>query len=112
MFFSIEEINKLKDKYEYKDLCLVSEIKDELNRISTADNAKNIFGTDIMKFLTEMGYIAEKNIGGRFMMAQTDEGLSKGIVTTEKVSQKGNTYPVLLYPKQVQMEIVRHYVKF
>ena len=100
------------DKYEYKDLRLVSEIKDELNRISTADNAKNIFGTDITKFLTEMGYIAEKNIGGRFMMAQTDEGLSKGIVTTEKVSQKGNTYPVLLYPKQVQMEIVRHYVKF
>lgn len=99
------------DKYEYKDLCLVSEIKDELNRITTAENAKNIFGTDITKFLTELGYIAEKNIGGRFMLSQTEEGLSKGIVTTEKVSQKGNTYPVLLYPKQVQMEIVRHYVK-
>lgn len=98
------------EKFEYHDLYLLSEIKDELNRITSADNAKHIFGTDIFKLLTEMGYVEERQIDGRFVQIQTESGLSKGIVTIEKISKLGNAYTVLMYPPIVQKEIVEHYI--
>lgn len=98
------------DKFEYQDLYLISEIKDELNRITSADNVKHIFGTDIFRLLTEMGYVEERQMNGRAVQIQTESGLSKGIETLEKISKIGNTYTVLMYPPEVQKEIVEHYV--
>lgn len=99
------------DKFEYKTLYLLTEIKDELNRITSVDNVKHIFGTDIFKLLTSMGYVEEQMIGGRFVQIQTELGLSKGIVSIEKISKRGNTYTVLMYPALVQKEIVEHYIE-
>lgn len=99
------------DKFEYKDLYLLSEIKDELNRITSADNVKHIFGTDIFKMLTQLGYIEERQIEGRFVQIQTELGLSKGIAATEKISRTGYVYTVLMYPPAVQKEIVEHYIE-
>lgn len=98
------------DKFEYKDLYLLSEIKDELNRITSADNVKHIFGTDIFKMLTQLGYIEERQIEGRFVQIQTGLGLSKGIAITEKISKAGHVYTVLMYPPAIQKEIVEHYI--
>ena len=97
-------------KFEYHDLYHISEIKDELNRITSAENVKHIFGTDIYKVLTEMGYVEERQADGRFFQIQTEAGLSKGIEAVEKVSKLGNTYTILMYPPVVQKEIVEHYV--
>ncbi len=99
------------ENFEYKDLYLITEIKDELNRITTADNVKHIFGTDVFRLLTDMGYVEEKMVAGRSVQVQTQAGLAKGITTTEKTSKKGNVYTVLLYPPVVQKEIVEHYSK-
>ena len=99
------------EKFEYKDLVLISEIKDELNRITTADNVKHIFGTDIFRFLEQTGYVEEKVVDGRSVQVQTEAGLAKGISSAEKISQKGNAYTVLMYPPAVQREIVEHYTK-
>lgn len=99
------------DKFEYKELYLLSEIKDELNRITSVDNVKHIFGTDIFKLLTSMGYVEERQIDGRFVQIQTELGISKGIVTIEKISKLGNTYTILMYPSLVQKEIVEHYIE-
>lgn len=98
------------EKFEYHDLYLLSEIKDELNRITSADNVKHIFGTDIFKLLTEMGYVKEQQIHGRVVQIQTESGLSKGIVTIEKISKTGNAYAVLMYSPIVQKEIVEHFI--
>ncbi|MBQ9990969.1 MAG: DNA helicase RecQ [Lachnospiraceae bacterium] len=98
------------DKFEYHDLYLVSEIKDELNRITSAENVKHIFGTDIFKLLTRMGYVEERQVDGRTVQVQTELGLSRGIEAVEKISKIGNTYTVLMYPQEVQKEIVEHYV--
>ncbi|MDO4340805.1 MAG: DNA helicase RecQ [Eubacteriales bacterium] len=98
------------DKFEYHDLYHVSEIKDELNRITSAENVKHIFGTDIFKLLTGIGYVEERQIDGRTVQVQTESGLSRGIVTVEKISKLGNPYTVLMYPPEVQKEIVEHYV--
>ena len=94
---------------EYHDFYLLSEIKDELNRITSADNVKHIFGTDIFKLLSDMGYVEEQQIHGRFVQTQTELGLSKGIATVEKKSKTGTIYTVLIYPPVVQKEIVEYF---
>ncbi len=99
------------DKFEYRELCHISEIKDELNRITTAENVKHIFGTDVFRYLTELGYVEEKKVDGRSVQVQTELGLSKGIETIERTSKLGNVYNVLMYPKEVQREIVEHYTQ-
>ena len=99
------------DKFEYKDLYLITEIKDELNRITTAENVKHIFGTDIFKLLTQLGYVEEQTIDGRVVQVRTEAGLAKGIATVEKISKLGNPYTVLMYPPEIQREIVLYYGK-
>ena len=57
-----------------------------------------------------MGYVEEKQIEGRMVQTQTEAGLSKEIISIEKISKIGNTYTVLMYPSAVQKEIVEHYI--
>ena len=97
------------DQFQYGDLYRLTEIKDELNRITTADHVKHIFGTDIFRLLARMGYVEEKQIDGRTVQTQTESGLSKGIVAVEKISKTGNPYTVLMYPPAIQREIVKYY---
>ncbi len=97
------------EKYVTREHALLSEIKEELNRITTAENVKVIFGTDIFRLLTEMGYVKEYEEEGRTLQMPTEEGTAKGITTTEKISEKGNPYTVLLYPPEIQKEIAAYY---
>ncbi|MBR3644588.1 MAG: HRDC domain-containing protein, partial [Parasporobacterium sp.] len=99
------------DQFEYRDLYHLTEIKDELNRITTADNVKHIFGTDIFRLLTQFGYVEERMINGRSLQVQTETGRSKGIASVEKTGKTGNTYTVLMYPPEVQKEIVKYYTE-
>ncbi len=97
------------DNFVYKDLYVVTEIKDELNRITTAENVKQIFGTDIFRVLTQMGYVEEKYVNGRTYQTQTALGLSKGITSVEKEAKSGTVYTILMYPPEIQKEIVEYY---
>ena len=99
------------EKFEYCDLYLLGEIKDELNRITSGNNVKHIFGTDIYRFLTEKGYVEERNIDGRFVQVPTELGQTKGIIAVEQTSKIGTVYTVLKYPPAVQKEIVEHYIE-
>ena len=99
------------EKFEYCDLYLLGEIKDELNRITSGNNVKHIFGTDIYRFLTEKGYVEERNIDGRFVQVPTETGQTKGIIAVEQTSKIGTVYTVLKYPHAVQKEIVEHYIE-
>ena len=98
------------DKFEYKDIRNIIEIRDELKRISSAENIKQIHGTDIFRFLTDLGYVNEVLMDGRLVRQATETGVSKGIISVERISEKGNAYEVLMYPAEVQKEIVEHYV--
>ena len=98
------------DKFEYKDIRNIIEIRDELKRISSAENIKQIHGTDIFRFLTDLGYVNEVLTDGRLVRQATETGVSKGIISVERISEKGNAYEVLMYPAEVQKEIVEHYV--
>ena len=41
----------------------------------------------------------------------TEAGAAEGIRVVEKISQKGDTYTLLVYPPNVQKMIVEHFVK-
>ncbi|MCR5788448.1 MAG: DNA helicase RecQ [Lachnospiraceae bacterium] len=97
------------DQFVYSDLLPATGIKDELNRITTADNVKHIFGTDVFRLLSEMGYVEEREEDGKSIQVQTELGLSKGIEAAEKTSKTGTTYTVLMYPPEIQKEVVEHY---
>ncbi len=97
------------ERFRYHDLYSVMEIKDELNRISSADNVKLLFGTDIFRFLSSVGYVEEKRINGRQVQLCTEKGISKGIVSADRISKTGTVYQILMYPPTVQKEIVAHY---
>ena len=99
------------ENFRYQDFYTISEIKDELNRIASADDVKHIFGTDIFRLLLEKGYVEECTIDGRNVQVQTESGLSKGIGTVEKISKIGNAYKILIYPQEVQKEIVDFYTR-
>lgn len=99
------------EKFEYRDLYLLGEIKDELNRITSGNNVKHIFGTDIFRFLTEKGYVEERNTDDRSVQVPTETGQTKGIIAVEQTSKIGTVYTVLKYPHAVQKEIVEHYIE-
>lgn len=98
------------EKFNFKDLYYISDIKDELNRITTADHVKKLAGTKIWEYLVSLDLVEERNVDGRFIKVQTDKGLEMGIQTIEKVSQAGNPYTLLMYPSEVQKMIVEYYV--
>lgn len=95
-----------KDKFEYKDLYYISDIKDELNRICSADNVKKVTITRIWELLVGFGLTFEDDEGGIHVKKQTDRGRQLGIVTVNKVSQSGMEYTLLMYPEAVQRMIV------
>ena len=47
----------------------------------------------------------------RKIRVQTDKGLQKGIITIEKVSKAGISYTLLMYPPEVQKEIVNFFIR-
>lgn len=98
------------ENFNFKDLYYISEIKDELNRITTADNVKKLAGTKIWEYLVSLDFVEECNVDGRFIKVQTSKGLEMGIKTIEKISQAGNPYTLLMYPIEVQKMIVAYYV--
>lgn len=98
------------DKFEFKELCLIGYIKNQLNRITTVGNVKRLTITDIFKALTEMGYVKKTRVHGRTVRVQTELGFSKGIKTEGSVDEE-HDYTYLLYPQIVQRAIVAHYVR-
>ena len=99
------------DDFQFAALTHVSEIKDEMNRICTVDEAKKLTVVKIKEFLDAEGIIEEKEVYGYRTMAPTEKGEELGIQTEEKVSQKGNKYIVLVYPEAVQRMILEHFVR-
>lgn len=98
-----------REKFVYNDQYLIAGIRDELNRITTAENVKHLFGTDIFRVLKQMGYVEEAEVDGIVIRSRTDLGIAKGISSAERISKSGKSYEVLLYPPAIQKEIVDHY---
>ena len=97
------------EAFRYGDAYLITEIKDELNRICSVENAKHVFGTDVFRYLMSLGYVEERKTDGRIYQSPTELGTARGIGTVERTGKSGMVYTVLTYPPEVQKEIVEHY---
>jgi ATP-dependent DNA helicase RecQ len=88
----------------------VTEIRDEMNRICERENVKRLPGTRLTEILLEEGIISSDVDLDRYSKAPTEKGKNLGVLTEDRVSQKGNEYHVLKYSPEIQRILVQHYV--
>lgn len=105
-FLTAEEAKEFK----YVDYYYISEIRDEMNRICKRDNVKKLAAIRITELLIEEGLISEQENNGSLAKVITERGIAKDIKEVQKVSEKGNAYTILKYPKSVQKIIVQYYI--
>ena len=98
------------EKYRYIEYRMVSEIRDEMNRICERENVKKLPATRLTEILLSEGLIQEEEQEGRFAKSPTTKGLSLGIVTENRLSENGNPYTVLKYSEKIQRMLVEHYI--
>lgn len=99
------------EKFEYRESLYISEMKDRLNQICSAEYVKKATISGIWDFLVEAGLTAEEEREGNLYKVQTEEGQRLGIRTLDKVSQNGICYQLLMYSEAVQRMVVEHFVK-
>ncbi|WP_242839358.1 DNA helicase RecQ [Oribacterium sp. P6A1] len=98
------------ENYNYDGYKLVSEIRDELNRICERENVKKIPATRLTEILVAEGIISSETESDGFSKIPTEKGKVLGVIVEDRVSQKGNEYHVLKYSPEIQKILVEHYV--
>ena len=99
------------ERFEYQNICFLTDIKEKLNRLIIERNVKKISGAKVFAMLVEEGLVVEEVSNGISRKRPTELGIKYGIQECERISQNGNKYFVLLYPESVQKIIVEKYVK-
>lgn len=98
------------ERFSYAEYYYISEIKDQLNRISSAPNVKKVTIAAIWEYLVAAGLTAEQQAAEGYTKVQTEQGLQMGIKTVDKISQGGFAYQLLMYPEAVQKMVVEYFV--
>lgn len=98
--------------FEYTEYCYISDIKDRLNRICTVPDVKKITITVIWDYLVSAGFTTEEEREGKPIKIQTEKGLKAGIKMIDRVSPKGFTYQLLMYPEKIQEMIVEAFTRY
>lgn len=98
------------ENYPYSEYCYISEIKDRLNSICSAEFVKKASITGIWDYLVKSGLTMEEERDGSLYKVRTEEGQRLGIRTVDKISQNGTEYQLLMYPESVQKMIVEYFV--
>ena len=99
------------DIFRYSDLLHVSGIRDEMNRICGRDNRKKVSATRLLEILLAEEIIEEKEEDGKFEKVPTEKGKNFGVKVIDKVSAKGYTYSLLMYPQFIQQMLVEKFVR-
>lgn len=98
------------EKFEYSEYYYISDMKERLNAVCSAENVKKVTVTAIWDYLVSAGLTVEEEREGRFFKVPTKQGLKMDIKTVDKVSQSGFEYQLLMYPEAVQKMVVEYFV--
>lgn len=98
------------EKFEYSAYYYISDIKERLNNICSAENVKKVTVAVIWDYLVSAGLAVEEERDGRFVKVPTESGLEMDIKTVDKVSQSGFEYQLLMYPESVQKMVVEYFI--
>lgn len=104
-FYVTEDMEKV---ITYTENCLIGELVNQLNELRDPDKMKKISGAQLVRWMTEEGYIEEKYIDGRHRKLATEKGAEVGIKTGMRVSAKGSEYEDMYYAEKAQRMIVEH----
>ncbi|MEH2960243.1 DNA helicase RecQ [Candidatus Merdisoma sp. JLR.KK006] len=94
------------EAFPYTEYCYISDIKERLNGICSAEYVKKITTTVIWEQLVLAGLTAEEKQEDKTIKVQTEEGLNAGIKTIDRVGPTGYHYQLLMYPEKVQRMLV------
>ena len=98
------------EQFVYQDLYYISDIKNELNRICTAEGAGKATLGIIWDYLVSQELTYEDGTNGIFIKNPTAKGLEYGILLEDKVAASGVPYQLIKYPPKVQKMIVDYLV--
>ncbi|MDE7418390.1 MAG: DNA helicase RecQ [Lachnospiraceae bacterium] len=98
------------ERFQYAEYYYISEIREQLNLICSAENVKKVTIAAIWDYLVTAGLTTEEQRQEGYTKVQTEQGLKLGIKTIDKVSQGGFAYQLLMYPEAVQRMIVEYFV--
>ncbi len=99
------------EQYAYQGTRMISEIKDEMNRICERENVKKLSTTALTEILLAEGYIVKNEEKGPYAKDPTEFGAEQGIQQEERTNQKGITYFTLKYPENIQRMLVERFVR-
>jgi len=97
-------------RFQYSEYYYISDMREQLNQISTAPNVKKITIAVIWEYLVAAGLTVEQQAEEGYKKVATQQGTQLGIKTVDKVSQGGLEYQLLVYPDVVQRMVVEHFV--
>ncbi len=98
------------EKFVYTDYAPISEIRERLGSISSAENIKRPSYPVLGAWLVQAGLLRVEERDGQSVKVPTERGLAAGIRAVDKVSRTGAPYLQLLYPESVQKMIVEAFV--
>ncbi len=102
---STEDLKKF--RYSNTPIAL-SSIADLFNELIDTDNMRKMSYKVLADWLVSQGILVVVEDGdGKTKKAPTDKGLSMGLSTIQKISQKGNEYDVIVYDIEAQRFIVQ-----
>ena len=96
----------------YEDYLHIGQIRDKLNSLRTDNAVKKLTNVRIEKLLEEDGFIYEnQSESGLMLKFPTDRGAAEGIISEERISERGTKYHVLKYPESIQRIIVEYFAR-
>ena len=98
------------EQFVYQDLYYISDIKNELNRICTAEGVKKVSLGILWDYLVSQELTCEEGINGIFVKKPTAKGLEYGILLEDRVTPSGVPYQLIKYPPKVQKMIVDYLI--
>ncbi|MDE6517656.1 MAG: HRDC domain-containing protein, partial [Acetatifactor sp.] len=79
------------------DVCLATELAEELNRLADLQTVKKLSGAEILRYAVAQGWVQEVYQEGQWRKLVTEAGDKAGFFLGKRVSQHGTEYEVV-YP--------------
>lgn len=100
-FYLTDEMNQ---NLKIEGDVLISQFVEQLNQLRDEQMMKRLTAVSLTAKLKEADYLSEHYNAfiGRNITIATDKGLKLGIISTKRISEKGNEYEVLMYNEEAQ----------
>ncbi|MDD3796967.1 MAG: DNA helicase RecQ [Lachnospiraceae bacterium] len=98
-------------QFPYAERYLLTEIAVHLSELRDENTMKKIAGTQIQRWLEEIGFQEEKRIDGKWQKIILEKGMEAGLVMGTRTSKLGNEYEDIFYDSKAQKMILDHFIR-